>query len=192
LPASDALAKAKAVLAKQKELAEKLKKLKGASGAEQVNASNQSEVLGVNHSEAVRRALEIAERAKARRREDETADDGQKKKAAGAAAPGGPPSFPKALRLNAKGEEIDADGNVVVQTSRSVPTFKVNAKKSEEAEKNEKLAAFAALQRASALEIADAENAEWMDPRTGAGRRRHRKGGFQVRRSMRNSSLNLL
>ena len=108
---------------------------------------------------ALARALEVAAAAKSAKPAAATAS-----------------AAPRALRLNAAGEEIDEDGNVIVAKVREVSTFKVN-------EKTNKLEEFAALERAAEAEAAaEADDLAWMDPRMGAaGRRRQRKGGFQVR-----------
>ena len=97
-----------------------------------------------------------------------------------AAFPPPPPSKtakvqPRALRLNANGDEIDEDGNVVKTEPRNeTSTFKVNAR-------SNKLDAFAAAERAALAEAANEDEA-WADPRVGAGgRRREKRTGFRVR-----------
>ena len=166
LPDTSALAKAKAVLAKQKALAEKLKKLKRPETAPTAP-----------QSDAVRRALEVAERARAARG---AARGGSERRAAAATAT---TAAPRALLLNDRGEEVDEEGNVLEPVRgggvKAVSTFKVNAKSSEERRKVDKLEAFAALQRETAAEVAATDEA-WMDPSV-IGRRRGRKAEFQVR-----------
>ena len=98
-----------------------------------------------------------------------------------AAFPPPPPSKtatkvqPRTLRLNANGDEIDEDGNVVKTEPRNeTSTFKVNAR-------SNKLDAFAAAERAALAEAANEDEA-WADPRVGAGgRRREKRTGFRVR-----------
>ena len=98
-----------------------------------------------------------------------------------AAFPPPPPSKtatkvqPRTLRLNANGDEIDEDGNVVKTAPRNeTSTFKVNAR-------SNKLDAFAAAERAALAEAANEDEA-WADPRVGAGgRRREKRTGFRVR-----------
>ena len=156
LPNMDALAKAKAVLQKQKELAAKLASVpKLATPAAAPSAADAA------RQTALARALEVAAAAKSKSAKP---------------APAAASAAPRALRLNAAGEEIDEDGNVIVAKVREVSTFKVN-------EKTNKLEEFAALERATEAEAAaEADDLAWMDPRMGAaGRRRERKGGFQVR-----------
>ena len=154
LPNVDALAKAKAVLQKQKELAAKL-----ASVPKLANPAAAPSGADAARKTALARALEVAAAAKSAKPAAATAS-----------------AAPRALRLNAAGEEIDEDGNVIVAKVREVSTFKVN-------EKTNKLEEFAALERAAEAEAAaEADDLAWMDPRMGAaGRRRERKGGFQVR-----------
>lgn len=154
LPNVDALAKAKAVLQKQKELAAKL-----ASVPKLANPAAAPSGADAARKTALARALEVAAAAKSAKPAAATAS-----------------AAPRALRLNAAGEEIDEDGNVIVAKVREVSTFKVN-------EKTNKLEEFAALERAAEAEAAaEADDLAWMDPRMGAaGRRRQRKGGFQVR-----------
>jgi len=172
LPDTSALAKAKAVLAKQKALAEKLKKLK--------RPKETAPDTTPAPSDAVRRALEVAERARAAA---SAARAGAERRAASATAT---TTAPRALLLNDAGEEVDEEGNVLEPVARTgagvraVSTFKVNAKSSEEKRKLDKLEAFAALQRETAAEAA-AEDATWADPSV-IGRRRGRKAEFQVRR----------
>ena len=172
LPDTSALAKAKAVLAKQKALAEKLKKLK--------RPKETAPDTTPAPSDAVRRALEVAERARAAA---SSARAGAERRAASATATA---TAPRALLLNDAGEEVDEEGNVLEPVARTgagvraVSTFKVNAKSSEEKRKLDKLEAFAALQRETAAEAA-AEDATWADPSV-IGRRRGRKAEFQVRR----------
>ena len=149
-------------------LAEKLKKLK--------RPKETAPDTTPAPSDAVRRALEVAERARAAA---SAARAGAERRAATATAP-------RALLLNDAGEEVDEEGNVLEPVARTgagvraVSTFKVNAKSSEEKRKLDKLEAFAALQRETAAEAA-AENATWADPSV-IGRRRGRKAEFQVRR----------
>ena len=85
-----------------------------------------------------------------------------------AAFPPPPPSKtakvqPRALRLNANGDEIDEDGNVVKTEPRNeTSTFKVNAR-------SNKLDAFAAAERAALAEAANEDEA-WADPRRASAR----------------------
>ena len=174
LPDTSALAKARAVLAKQKALAEKLKKLKKPETAPGETASEAATsaaaaAVGATQSDAVRRALEVAERARAARAP-------QKKTASATATT----AAPRALLLNAKGEEVDEEGNVLLHVERAVSTFKVNAKTSEEKRKVDKLEAFDALRRESAAEAANAADATWVDPSVTA-RRRGGRAEFKVR-----------
>ena len=174
LPDTSALAKARAVLAKQKALAEKLKKLKKpetAPGetASEATTSAAAAAVGATQSDAVRRALEVAERARAAR--------APPKKSASATAT---TDAPRALLLNAKGEEVDEEGNVVLHVERAVSTFKVNAKTSEEKRKVDKLEAFDALRREAAAEAAASADAAWVDPSVTA-RRRGGRAEFKVR-----------
>ena len=199
LPSADALAKAKAVLKKQKEaLAAKLAsvapKLEAADAA--ANAAANAAEAAANAAEAARKipppapalteaqtaalakAREVAAAAKAKiaaAREKAGAGAGR-----AAAFPPPPPSKtakvqPRALRLNANGDEIDEDGNVVKTEPRNeTSTFKVNAR-------SNKLDAFAAAERAALAEAANEDEA-WADPRVGAGgRRREKRTGFRVR-----------
>ena len=119
LPNVDALAKAKAVLQKQKELAAKL-----ASVPKLANPAAAPSAADAARKTALARALEVAAAAKSAKPAAATAS-----------------AAPRALRLNAAGEEIDEDGNVIVAKVREVSTFKVN-------EKTNKLEEFAALERA--------------------------------------------
>ena len=180
LPDTSALAKAKAVLAKQKALAEKLKKLKKPETEPRETASEAPEKTGVGaagpggaaQSDAVRRALEVAERARAARAPQK------------ASATARDSAAPRALLLNEKGEEVDEEGNVLEPRVgggvRSVSTFKVNAKTSEEKRKVDKLEAFAALRRETAAEVASSADANWVDPSVSA-RRRGGRAEFKVR-----------
>ena len=180
LPDTSALAKAKAVLAKQKALAEKLKKLKKPETEPRETASEAPEKTGVGaagpggaaQSDAVRRALEVAERARAARAPQK------------ASATARDSAAPRALLLNEKGEEVDDEGNVLEPRVgggvRSVSTFKVNAKTSEEKRKVDKLEAFAALRRETAAEVASSADANWVDPSVSA-RRRGGRAEFKVR-----------
>jgi hypothetical protein len=127
---------------------------------------------------ALAKAREVAAAAKAKiaaAREKAGAGAGR-----AAAFPPPPPSKtakvqPRALRLNANGDEIDEDGNVVKTEPRNeTSTFKVNAR-------SNKLDAFAAAERAALAEAANEDEA-WADPRVGAGgRRREKRTGFRVR-----------
>ena len=172
LPTSDALAKAKAVLAKQKALAEKLKAANvgsmGLKGKEQESTINSATApVNTKQSVAVRRALEVAASAK------------RKRETAAATAVGS--SAPRALRLNAAGQEIDEDGNIIVTTAKEISTFKINAKKAEEVKKQSKFEAFAALERETAAEVFRGGGDDvHVDPRMTSGRRRNRTE-FQVR-----------
>jgi len=182
LPDTSALAKAKAVLAKQKALAEKLKKLKKPETEPRETASEAPEkkISGVGaagpggaaQSDAVRRALEVAERARAARAPQK------------ASATARDSAAPRALLLNEKGEEVDEEGNVLEPRVgggvRAVSTFKVNAKTSEEKRKVDKLEAFAALRRETAAEVASSADANWVDPSVSA-RRRGGRAEFKVR-----------
>ena len=156
LPDTSALAKAKAVLAKQKALAEKLWKLK--------KPKETAPDTTPAPSDAVRRALEVAERASLRRPPRAPAPSGARRRRARRRR------RLRALLLNDAGEEVDEEGNVLEPVARTVPppravsTFKVNAKSSEEKQKLDKLEAFAALQRETAAEAAT-EDATWADPR---------------------------
>ena len=193
LPSADALAKAKAVLKKQKEaLAAKLAsvapKLEAADAA--ANAAANAAEAAANAAEAARKipppapalteaqtaalakAREVAAAAKAKiaaAREKAGAGAGR-----AAAFPPPPPSKtakvqPRALRLNANGDEIDEDGNVVKTEPRNeTSTFKVNAR-------SNKLDAFAAAERAALAEAANEDEA-WADPRVGAGGGAGRRG----------------
>ena len=152
VPKQDALAKAKAVLAKQKALAEKLKK---------ANIPVNTTATPSTQSDAVKKALEVAERTK------------QKKQNAAATSVGR--GAPRALRLNAKGEEIDEDGKVVESANvKEISTFAINAKSLAQKEKQAKFDLFAALQRETAAEV-------YAGDERFVGRRRDRKE-FQVRR----------
>jgi hypothetical protein len=180
LPDTSALAKAKAVLAKQKALAEKLKKLKKPETEPKETASEAPEKSGVGaagpggaaQSDAVRRALEVAERARAARAPQK------------ASATARDSAAPRALLLNEKGEEVDEEGNVLEPRVgggvRAVSTFKVNAKTSEEKRKVDKLEAFAALRRETAAEVASSADLDWVDPSVSA-RRRGGRAEFKVR-----------
>ena len=207
LPSADALAKAKAVLKKQKEaLAAKL-----ASVAPKLEAADDAADAAANAAEAAANAAEAAANAEAARKnpppapaltEAQTAALAKAREVAAAAkakiaaarekagaGPAGraaafpppPPSKtatkvqPRALRLNANGDEIDEDGNVVKTEPRNeTSTFKVNAR-------SNKLDAFAAAERAALAEAANEDEA-WADPRVGAGgRRREKRTGFRVR-----------
>jgi hypothetical protein len=180
LPDTSALAKAKAVLAKQKALAEKLKKLKKPETEPRETASEAPEKSGVGaagpggaaQSDAVRRALEVAERARAARAPQK------------ASATARDSAAPRALLLNEKGEEVDEEGNVLEPRVgggvRAVSTFKVNAKTSEEKRKVDKLEAFAALRRETAAEVASSADLDWVDPSVSA-RRRGGRAEFKVR-----------
>ena len=180
LPDTSALAKAKAVLAKQKALAEKLKKLKKPETEPKETASEALEKSGVGaagpggaaQSDAVRRALEVAERARAARAPQK------------ASATARDSAAPRALLLNEKGEEVDEEGNVLEPRVgggvRAVSTFKVNAKTSEEKRKVDKLEAFAALRRETAAEVASSADLDWVDPSVSA-RRRGGRAEFKVR-----------
>ena len=189
LPKLDALAKAKAVLQKQKELAAKLKnvpKLHAAAGsagsaaaaaakagnaavqtasaaAAKAGAAGMPQVAQLLQQQAVQRALEIAGQIKA--------------SAAAGKATGAAPKFtPGALRLNEKGEEVDEEGNVVKHKFVEVSTFKANVKQ-------RKLEAFAALEKEVAAEAAagGGDDEAWMDPRMGkAAKTRKARAGFQV------------
>ena len=181
LPETSALAKAKAVLAKQKALAEKLKKLERPETASETTPA----ALGggpstTTQSDAVRRALEVAKRARAAR---DAARAGTERRAASASATATAAPAPRALLLNDAGEEVDERGDVLETAGgggvKAVSAFKVNAKSSEERRKVDKLEAFAALQRETAAEAATAD-AAWMDPSV-IGRRRGRKPEFKVR-----------
>jgi len=128
---------------------------------------------------ALAKAREVAAAAKAKiAAAREKAGAGPAGRAA--AFPPPPPSKtakvqPRALRLNANGDEIDEDGNVVKTEPRNeTSTFKVNAR-------SNKLDAFAAAERAALAEAANEDEA-WADPRVGAGgRRREKRTGFRVR-----------
>lgn len=180
LPDTSALAKAKAVLAKQKALAEKLKKLKKPETEPGETASEAPEKSGVGaagpggaaQSDAVRRALEVAQRARAARAPQK------------ASATARDSAAPRALLLNEKGEEVDEEGNVLEPRVgggvRAVSTFKVNAKTSEEKRKVDKLEAFAALRRETAAEVASSADLDWVDPSVSA-RRRGGRAEFKVR-----------
>jgi hypothetical protein len=197
LPALDALAKAKAVLQKQKDLAAKLKnmpKLNATAGgaaavaasaasaaaakagnaavttasaaAAKAGAAGMPQVAQLLQQQAVQRALEVAGQIKAAAGEGVGGSTG----GGGAAAP---KFTPGALRLNEKGEEVDEAGNVVKHKYVEVSTFKVNVKQ-------QKLEEFAAMEKETAAELAAGDDS-WMDLRMGkGGKRRERRGGFQV------------
>ena len=205
LPSADALAKAKAVLKKQKEaLAAKL-----ACVAPKLEAADAAAAAAAHAAAAAAHAAEAAANAEAARKdpppapaltEAQTAALAKAREVAAAAKakiaaarekagagagraaafPPPPPSKtakvqPRALRLNANGDEIDEDGNVVKTEPRNeTSTFKVNAR-------SNKLDAFAAAERAALAEAANEDEA-WADPRVGAGgRRREKRTGFRVR-----------
>ena len=154
LPALDALAKAKAVLQKQKELAEKLKKVPKLTPAAPAPAI-------VAMEGAAGRTIPIPPPPPPPSSSSVVA----------------PAKFtgPGALRLNEKGEEVDEHGRVIVKNIVEVSTFKVNAKRT-------KLEEFAASEKETEAEAAGGGDDDWMDPRMGkAGKQRGRRGGFQVR-----------
>uniref|UniRef100_A0A7S0T3W0 Uncharacterized protein n=1 Tax=Mantoniella antarctica TaxID=81844 RepID=A0A7S0T3W0_9CHLO len=183
LPALGALARAKAVLQKQKELAAKLKNIPklntsgggGAAAAATVaagvgagyaaaqsagaaaGAAGVSQTVADQKQQAVQRALDIAAQIRSN-----------------SFAAATPKFTPGALRLNARGEEVDAQGNVVKHKFVEVSTFKVNAKQ-------QKLEEFAAHEKEAAAELAGGDREEsWMDPRMSKGaKKRDRRGGFQ-------------
>ncbi|EEH53912.1 U4/U6 small nuclear ribonucleoprotein Prp3 [Micromonas pusilla CCMP1545] len=152
LPALDALAKAKAVLQKQKELAEKLKKVPKLTPA------------------APAPAIVAMEGAAGR-----TIPPPPPPPPPSSSSVVAPAKFtgPGALRLNEKGEEVDEHGRVIVKNIVEVSTFKVNAKRT-------KLEEFAASEKETEAEAAGGGDDDWMDPRMGkAGKQRGRRGGFQ-------------
>ena len=194
LPALDALAKAKAVLQKQKDLAAKLKNMPklnnnntaaaaaaakagntavqtASAAAAKAGAAGMPQVAQLLQQQAVQRALEVAGQIKA------AAAGGGASGSGGAGVGAGSAKFPPgALRLNEKGEEVDEHGNVVKHKFVEVSTFKVNVKQ-------QKLEEFAAIEKEAAAELAGGggNDEPWMDPRMGkGGKRRERRGGFQV------------
>ena len=126
LPNVDALATAKAVLQKQKELAAKL-----------------ASVPWLANPAAAPSGADAARTD----RFGSGARGGRRGQIRHPGPPATASAAPRALRLNAAGEEIDEDGNVIVAKVREVSTLKVN-------EKTNKLEEFAALERAAEAEAA--------------------------------------